>query len=42
MFFNNVVIVYDSPWYEMQDKYDKVHDVLLYYVIILYVSVELN
>ena len=39
MDFTNVVIVYDSPYYEIQHKYDKVHDVLLYYVIILYVSI---
>ena len=39
MFFTNVVIVYDSPYYEIQHKYDKVNYVLLYYVIILYVSV---
>ena len=37
--FTNVVIVYDSPYYEIQHKYDKVHDVLLYYAIVLYVSI---
>ena len=39
MFFTNVVINYDSPYYEMQHKYDKVNYVLLYYVIALYVSI---
>ena len=39
MFFTNVVIVDDSPYYEIQHKYDKVDYILLYYVIILYVSV---
>ena len=39
MFFTNVVINYGSPYYEIQHKYDKVNYVLLYYVIILYVSI---
>ena len=39
MSFTNVVIVYDSPYYEIQHKYDKVNDVLLYYEIMLYVSI---
>ena len=39
MSFTNVVIVYDSPYYEIQHKYDKVNYVLLYYEIIIYVSI---
>ena len=39
MSFTNVVIVYDSPYYEIQHRYDKVNYVLLYYEIIIYVSI---
>ena len=39
MFFTNVLINYDSSYYEIQHKYDKDHDVLLYNVILLYVSI---
>ena len=39
MHFTNVVIVYDSPYYEIQHRYDKVNYVLLYYEIIIYVSI---
>ena len=39
MFFTNVVINYDSPYYEIQHKCDKINYVLLYYVFLLYVSI---
>ena len=39
MFFTNVVIVYDSPYYGIQHKYDKIDYVSLDYVIMSYVNV---